>query len=153
LQEFFSIVPIFPLRQLHELRVPGYNVAVALAVVGHHTLGAVLYAVLRVAEVALALFPQSVEGAVAEQAVEILRVVRRMAGEELAFLVLEEGVVALLWLLVKGFAVGHDHVLLAVLILSYPLSKTPSRSILGALEPLAEDLVVGGDHDEGLGVD
>ena len=108
MQVFFCrLLFFFFLCQLHELRVAGDDVAVALAAVGHHAARAILHAVLRVAEVPLALLPQGVKGAIAEQAVEVLGMLRLMAGKEFAFLVLEEGVVALLGLLIKCFAVGH----------------------------------------------
>ena len=116
MQEFFSGLfifrPVLLLRHLHELRKPGDDIGIALAGVGDEAVRAVLHAVFRVPEVALALLPQGEQGAVAEQAVEFLRMFRLVAGEELALLVLEAGVGALHGLFVKGFAVGHMIVLL-----------------------------------------
>ena len=54
---------------------------------------AVLYAVLRVDEVAAAAVTQHIQRAIAEQAVEIVGVGLRMAGEIFAFSIAEEGIV------------------------------------------------------------
>ena len=93
------------LRQLHQLRVLGYDVAVAAAAMGQQATGAVLDAVFQIPEIAAAFAAQRIQRAVAEQAVEVLRMVRLMAGEELARPVLGEGVSALLRL----FAVNVVH--------------------------------------------
>ena len=73
---------------------------------GQQAVGAVLDAVFQVPEVAAALAAQGIQRAVAEQAVEVLRVAGLVAGEELAGPVLGEGVGALLGL----FGVDIVHV-------------------------------------------
>ena len=57
------------------------------------TFAAVLYAILRVDEVAAAAVTQHIQRAIAEQAVEIVGVGLRMAGEIFAFSIAEEGIV------------------------------------------------------------
>mgnify|MGYP004533111461 CR=1 FL=1 len=94
---FSSLSILF--RQLHQLRVLGYDVAVAAAAMGQQTTGAVLDAVFQIPEIAAAFAAQRIQRAVAEQAVEVLRMVRLMAGKKLARPVLGEGVGALLRLL------------------------------------------------------
>ena len=93
------------LGQLHQLRIFLQNVAVAAPSVGYQTVGAILYAAVQIDEVSAAVAAQRIQRAVAEQAVEILRMLRLVAGEELAGLVLGEGLLALLWL----FAVNVSH--------------------------------------------
>ena len=73
---------------------------------GQHAGGAILDAVGQPLTVATALAAQRVQWAVAEQTVEILRVAGGVTGEELAFRVLYEGVVALAGLLVK-YVIAH----------------------------------------------
>ena len=60
---------------------------------GQHAAGAILAAVFRIGEGAAALFPQGIQRTVAEQAVELLRLLRFVAGEKLTFFILEKGVV------------------------------------------------------------
>ena len=60
---------------------------------GIQALAAVLYAILRVDEVAAAVVTQHIQRAIAEQAVEIVGVGLRMAGEVFAFPIAEEGIV------------------------------------------------------------
>ena len=87
------------LCQLHQLRVLGYDVAVAAAAMGQQAVGAVLDTVFQIPEIAAAFAAQRIQRAVAEQAVEVLRMVRLMAGKKLARPVLGKGVGALLRLL------------------------------------------------------
>ena len=68
--------------------------AIILPPVGPETAGAVLDSFVRIPEAAPALFPQSVQGAVAEQAAETLRVRPLMTGEILTFPVLKKIVMA-----------------------------------------------------------
>ena len=88
---FLSVFAVFlgKLRYLGEFL---QNIVVAVAGVGHKTVGAVLHALFRPLEVAAAVAAQRVEGTVAEQAVEILGVSRFMTGEELTGGVLGERV-------------------------------------------------------------
>ena len=64
---------------------------------------AILYAVFCIAIVAFALFTECVQRAIAEQAVEILRLISFVAWEEFALLMLKKRVFALLRLLIKRF--------------------------------------------------
>ena len=71
---------------------PGADCVVIVRIVGIEAGGAVLYTI-SVDIISTALIPQMVQGAEAEQTVEPLRVVCQVAGEELTFPVLKEGVV------------------------------------------------------------
>jgi hypothetical protein len=69
------------------------DIAVALPFVGAQAIGAVLDAVLGVGEIATAVFAQSIEGAVAEDAGEGIRICVLVAGEVFTGFVLEKVVV------------------------------------------------------------
>ena len=78
---------------------------------GPQTAAAVLDAVIQILEIAAAAAAQRIERTVAEQAVEILRMVRRVAGEKFALNVLGEGIAALLRLFFKYAFLCHGHTL------------------------------------------
>ena len=72
-----------------------HNEGVILSLVGHQASRAVLDAFLRIAEMAAAVRPHPIEGAVAEQAVEVVCILCLVTGEILAAPIREEGVVLL----------------------------------------------------------
>ena len=71
-----------------------HDFLVILPAMGAETVGAVLDAVGQVAETAATLIPQGVQGAIAEQAVKILRVCPGMTGEIFTFPILKKIVMA-----------------------------------------------------------
>ena len=78
--------------QIHQIAVALHDIAVIFRLVGQQALGAILDALGGIGKAAAALVAQSVQGAVAEQAVELAVVGYRMTGEELTFPMLEKGV-------------------------------------------------------------
>ena len=73
---------------------------------GDQTAAAILDAVAHIGEVAAALVAQRIEGTVAEQTVEVLRLGCFVTGKKFALSVLEERVMALLRLGGKGLIQG-----------------------------------------------
>ena len=73
---------------------------------GDQTAAAILDAIADIGEVAAALVAQRIEGTVAEQTVEVLRLGRFVTGEKFAPGVLEEGVPAFLGLVERGLSMG-----------------------------------------------
>jgi hypothetical protein len=96
--------------QLHQVAVALHDIAVILPSVGHAAAGTILNAVLGIDKITAALVPQGIQGAVAEQAVELLRAGCVVAGEKLTFFMLEKG--KLLALPIRLLA--HKAVLLVV---------------------------------------
>jgi len=78
----------------------GHNCSIVLSLVRDCAVGAVLHAVVQVRKVSAALPAQHVQGAVAEDAVEIVQVFHRVARKGLTFSVAEEHVF---------FALGFCH--------------------------------------------
>ena len=59
---------------------------------GDHAIAAVLDAVFRIGEIPAALVAKRIKRTIAEQAIEILRIVRLMAGKIFTFLITEVGI-------------------------------------------------------------
>ena len=91
-------------RQLGEL---AHDILIAAAAMGQHTGGTVLDPVLQPMAVAAALAAQRIQRTVAEQAVEILRMCRLVAGEEFTGRVLHKGVTAFAGLFIKHIVTHH----------------------------------------------
>ena len=81
------------LSQRGQLRPARHDVVIPLWVVGNKAGGAVLYPIGGVSEMSAAPTAKGVEGAVAEQAIEILRIGTGVAGEIFAVEVAEETVI------------------------------------------------------------
>ena len=92
--------------QFHDFAEFAADIVIALAFVRKKTFTAVFNSSCYILVIPTAVFAKSIEWAIAEQTVEILRVVGGVTGEELAFRVLHEGVVALAGLLVK-YVIAH----------------------------------------------
>ena len=103
--DVFLLSVLFP-GQLRQLREFLGDVAVAAPAMGDQTAAAILDAIADIGEVAAALVAQRIEGTVAEQTVEVLRLGRFVTGEKFAPGVLKEGVTALLRLGGKGLIHG-----------------------------------------------
>lgn len=88
----FCLGIIFP-NHIHDLAVPTGNICVILSQMGCNTSGTVLHPILGVPETSAALLTESIEGTVAKQAIEVLRVLGRMAGKIFAERILKKGVV------------------------------------------------------------
>lgn len=77
-------------RQFNDFLKPAADIVVVLSFMRHEAVRTVLDAAFCNFEVSAAFSPQSIQRAVAEQAVEIFRIVRRMTRKKLAFLVLKK---------------------------------------------------------------
>jgi len=86
---FFGIVF---LHQFHDVVIAGNDPEIILPAMRHKTIGAILIPVFGIAEIAAALLAQRKQRAIAEQAVEILGMVRLVAGKVFALGVLEKGI-------------------------------------------------------------
>jgi hypothetical protein len=84
------------LGQLHQLGKFLHHVAVTPPPVGYQAIGAVLHAAVQIDEVAAAVTAQRIQRTVAEQTVEVLRMVGLVTRKELAGSVLGEGIVTFL---------------------------------------------------------
>jgi len=80
----------------------------------NHAFAAILNAPIGIAEVAAAFIAQGIKRTVAEQAIKILRMFRRMAREKLAILMVEKRVLAI-------FGKGMERVALFHLVASFML--------------------------------
>ena len=80
-------------RHFHDVHEFAHDILVIFFLVGHQTVRAVLNAVLGIFEIAAAVFAQSVERAVAEQAVEVFLVLGLVTREKFALPVLEKFIV------------------------------------------------------------
>ena len=78
-----SFAPVFG-SQAFEFGIPFHYFAVIAAYMGKDTVSADLDALFRIPEIAAALVSQGIQGAITEQAVEILRLGGLMTGEILA---------------------------------------------------------------------
>ena len=76
--------------KLHYLGYFPGNITVALPFVGTQAIGAVLDAVFRIGEMTATLVPQGVQGAIAKQAAEALRVSTFVTGEIFAGFILKK---------------------------------------------------------------
>jgi hypothetical protein len=74
---------------------------------GNKALAAILDPCLGVGIITLAALAQGIQRAVTEEAVEILRMVSLVTGEELALLVLKERILTFLWLFLKQILRVH----------------------------------------------
>ena len=73
---------------------------------GDHAIAAVLDAVFRIGEIPAALVAKRIKRAIAEQAIEILRIVRLMAGKIFAFRVAKKGI-CLLFIHTNSFSFNN----------------------------------------------
>ena len=80
-------------RQFYHLTHLIQDGFVAFALMGAQAMAAILDAIVQILEIAAAAVPQAVQGAIAEQAAEFLRVCPFMAREILALLILKKIVV------------------------------------------------------------
>ena len=89
---FYFILPaeLIGAGEIRQIHKPRGNVIQAVSAMGNQTITAILDIPRTVYTVPPALFAQSVKRAVTEQAVEILRVLRFMAGKILTFPVLKK---------------------------------------------------------------
>ena len=106
---------------------------------GPQTEGAVLDPLLVIPEAAAAVFSQSIQGAIAEQAAELLWIRAWMAGKILTFLILEKIImthIASSFLLIKK-APGIDFRRLVVKLHPYSGDWVPEADFLGIQRDLA----------------
>ena len=87
-------------HELHDFPVPSGDLFIVFRHVGKDAARAILVALFRIPEIAAAALAQRVQGAVAKEAVEAVRIVDPVTWEILTFQVLEKGIV--LRLLVQG---------------------------------------------------
>ena len=105
----------------------------------HHAGGAVLHTVFQPLTIAAALAAQRIQGAIAKETVEILRMGRFMTGEKLTLLVLHKGVATLTGFLIKH-VVAHSTVtspssqaVTCMPVLTYSRNSSPRLSTTGIL--------------------
>ncbi len=87
---FLIWIPAVLLCNLHDLIVFACDVPKIVPLVGKAAFAAVFYALFCIAEISAALVAQGIQRTVAEQAVEIFRVICLMAGEVFAVLMAEK---------------------------------------------------------------
>lgn len=76
----------FLFGKLHHSAEMLYNIVIARApLVRNHAVAAILNAILRIGEIAAAIFAQRIERAIAKQAVEVFQIVRFVARKKFAF--------------------------------------------------------------------
>ena len=75
----------------HNVTVLAHDVGVVVSLVGNHAVTAVLDPVFGILEVTAALVLQCIQRAVAEQTVEVVRILGLVTGEKFTFFVIDEG--------------------------------------------------------------